>query len=276
MAGPRKPPKALVFDIGGVCAILDYENDRDIPNGWINHSIAKASPNGAWHRLERGEIPLDAAYFAEFKRDLSDETLWRSFYAQHLARTRKESIGQAVEEAAYAAPPVPDIDAEKLFWTMMTISRTPDPIMFPALQRLREYADRNPGKLLLGALSNTVVFPPGHEFNDPETGESHGDLRGLFHVFVSSAHVGLRKPDPAIYNLTVKMLNEWAERDGSEIKIDLGDVVFLDDIGANLKAARALGMRTVKVELGRVEHAVRELEEILGIDLRGSAGKAKL
>ena len=53
-----------------------------------------------------------------------------------------------------------------------------------------------------------------------------------------------------------------------------GDVVFLDDIGANLKGAREVGMRTIKVVMGRTEDAVRELEKITGLDLRGE--KARL
>ena len=42
-------------------------------------------------------------------------------------------------------------------------------------------------------------------------------------------------------------------------------MVFLDDIGRNLKPARALGMRTIKVDDPEV--ALRELGEILGLDL---------
>ncbi|KAK5279440.1 hypothetical protein LTR16_007673, partial [Cryomyces antarcticus] len=70
MSTTSKPPKALLFDIGGVCvvspfqAILDYETAHGIPPGWVNFSISRSAPNGAWQRLERGEIPLDAAYFA--------------------------------------------------------------------------------------------------------------------------------------------------------------------------------------------------------------------
>ena len=66
--------------------------------------------------------------------------------------------------------------------------------------------------------------------------------------------VGLRKPDPAIYRLAFAQLGVPGER-----------IVFLDDIGANLKAARELGMTTIKVL--DAEQALRELEEHVGIDL---------
>ncbi|KAK1076941.1 hypothetical protein LTR48_008938, partial [Friedmanniomyces endolithicus] len=91
-------PRVILFDIGGVCvvspfqAILDYETSHSIPPDWINHSIAASAPHGAWQRLERGDIPLDASFFRAFKADLSDEPRWRVYYTRHLARTRKEKL----------------------------------------------------------------------------------------------------------------------------------------------------------------------------------------
>jgi putative hydrolase of the HAD superfamily len=43
--------------------------------------------------------------------------------------------------------------------------------------------------------------------------------------------------------------------------------VYLDDLGINLKPARALGMTTIKVESAK--QALDELEQVLGISLRG-------
>jgi epoxide hydrolase-like predicted phosphatase len=59
-------------------------------------------------------------------------------------------------------------------------------------------------------------------------------LEELFDAAVISNQVGLRKPDPAIYELA-------AERIG----VRPAACVYVDDIGANLKPARALGMATV-------------------------------
>ena len=44
------------------------------------------------------------------------------------------------------------------------------------------------------------------------------------------------------------------------------DSVFLDDLGVNLKPARAMGMRTIKVTDPAV--ALAELSEVTGLDLR--------
>jgi len=76
----------------------------------------------------------------------------------------------------------------------------------------------------------------------------------LFDVVVESSKVGLRKPNPAIYLLACERLGVKPE-----------GVIFLDDFGINLKAARALGITTIKVDA--TLSAVEELERLLGIEL---------
>lgn len=186
-----------------------------------------------------------------------------------MAKSRKEKLSDAAEEAAFQAPPVPDIDAEWLYWEMMRIARAPDPWMFPALQKLRAEADRSNGELILGALSNTSIFPPGHPYDDPNTpeGKQHKLLLAQFDVFVSSAHVGMRKPDEEIYRYAVTRLSEVAKTKYGGRGVKAEDILFLDDIGANLRTARKLGMRTIKVPLGHAYKAVKELEDVMGLRL---------
>jgi HAD superfamily hydrolase (TIGR01509 family) len=72
---------------------------------------------------------------------------------------------------------------------------------------------------------------------------------------VISGEVGLRKPDPAIYTL------------GAEaIGLPPQACVFVDDLGGNLKPARALGMATVKHVTA--DETIPQLEALLGIALR--------
>jgi putative hydrolase of the HAD superfamily len=78
---------------------------------------------------------------------------------------------------------------------------------------------------------------------------------GLFDVIVESAVEGLRKPDPRIYALALARLNVLAS-----------EAVFLDDLGMNLKPARAMGMATIKVV--DPDDALQELETLLGFALR--------
>ncbi|XDG03994.1 hypothetical protein ABKA04_003609 [Annulohypoxylon sp. FPYF3050] len=268
----HKKPKVLLFDIGGVCvispfqSILDYELSLGIPPGWINFSISKTAPNGFWHRLERGEISLDDAFYAGFNRDLHDPVRWDTFYK--VQRSKNPSLPKDT-------PPLPNLDAHWLFNDMMAISTTPDPWMHPALRNLKAS-----GQFLLAALSNTVIFPPGHAlhredfFADP--------IRELFDVFVSSAHVGLRKPDPKIYQYALNEVDNFAKSHAAEPRGQLlgwkdgikpEDIVFLDDIGENLKAAKKAGFGTIKVPLGKAFEAVDELEAITGLNLAGNHPK---
>ncbi|KAH8687958.1 putative epoxide hydrolase [Tricladium varicosporioides] len=257
----EKQPKVLLFDIGGVCvvspfqAILNYEISQNIPPGWINHSISRTSPHGFWHRLERGEILLDSSYFRGFNSDLHDYTLWSSFYT---TKARKENPSLPAE-----VPPVPKVDAEYVFWKMMEESRAMDPWMYPALLKLKASK-----KYILAALSNTVIFPPSHPYSSPLP---ENDIRTLFDIFISSAHVGLRKPDPAIYSLALSTLSDYSKSNGiSKDGIAASEILFLDDIGENLKAGKKAGFRTLKVNLGRAFEAVDELEKITGLKLAGS------
>lgn len=123
-------------------------------------------------------------------------------------------------------------------------SAAPRPAMLEALRRLRQagYA--------LAALTNNWATEGGDRSN------AGAELRPHFDVFVESAVEGLRKPDPRIYQLVCERL-EVAPR----------QTVFLDDIGRNLKPARALGMTTIRVL--EPDDALSELSSVLGVTLRG-------
>lgn len=76
----------------------------------------------------------------------------------------------------------------------------------------------------------------------------------LFDHVIESAKIGLRKPDPRIYQLMVETL-----------KVDPNKCVYLDDLGVNLKPARGMGMTTIKVTSGA--QAIAELEKATGLKL---------
>ena len=78
-------------------------------------------------------------------------------------------------------------------------------------------------------------------------------VMGLFDVIVESSKEGIRKPDPRIYALACERVGVAPQA-----------VVYLDDLGINLKPARALGMTTIKVV--SEQQAIDDLSRILGID----------
>lgn len=74
----------------------------------------------------------------------------------------------------------------------------------------------------------------------------------IFEFVVDSAFVGMRKPEPEIYELTVERLGHGFEP---------GDCLFVDDVELNVDAARELGMTAVHFREN--EQAIPEIESHL-------------
>jgi hypothetical protein len=85
----------------------------------------------------------------------------------------------------------------------------------------------------------------------------------LFDTVVQSCREGVRKPDPRIFLRACERLG-----------VAPGRTVFLDDIGANLKGAAALGMATIRVGVADTTgaEAIPALEGRLGLRLLSAAG----
>jgi putative hydrolase of the HAD superfamily len=81
------------------------------------------------------------------------------------------------------------------------------------------------------------------------------EIMTLFEHVVESSKLGMRKPDPRIYRHACDLLGVAPQ-----------ECVYLDDLGINLKPARAMGMRTIKVV--DPDAAIDELQAMVGIPLR--------
>ena len=79
------------------------------------------------------------------------------------------------------------------------------------------------------------------------------ELDEVFEIVVDSAFVGMRKPEPGIYELTVERLGD---------DLTAQECLFVDDIELNCEAARALGMTAVWFQDS--DQAIAELESALG------------
>ncbi|XP_035887951.1 bifunctional epoxide hydrolase 2 isoform X1 [Phyllostomus discolor] len=84
------------------------------------------------------------------------------------------------------------------------------------------------------------------------------ELKTHFDLLIESCRIGMAKPDPQIYKFVLDTL-----------KASPNEVVWLDDMGANLKPARNLGMVTILVRDSHV--ALQELEKVTGIQLLEAA-----
>jgi putative hydrolase of the HAD superfamily len=78
------------------------------------------------------------------------------------------------------------------------------------------------------------------------------ELDDLFELVVDSAFVGMRKPEPRIYELTL-------ERLGGGLRAE--ECLFVDDLEVNCDAARRLGMTVVRFE--NSDQAIAELDSAL-------------
>lgn len=77
----------------------------------------------------------------------------------------------------------------------------------------------------------------------------------IFELVVDSAWVGMRKPDPRIYRLTIERLDDT---------LLPSNCLFVDDNEGNIEAARELGMKAVQFESN--EQAIPEIRNALRLD----------
>jgi putative hydrolase of the HAD superfamily len=145
---------------------------------------------------------------------------------------------QAESEAA--GHPVPGKDVLRL------LTGDVRPAMVRALKQCRR-------QFKVGCLTNNIKPDDGSALhkNDAQLAE-YQDIMDLFDVVIASSVEGVRKPDPEIYRIAL-----------SRLAVNARECVFLDDLGINLKPARAMGMQTIKVL--SVDQALGELAVQTGL-----------
>ena len=121
------------------------------------------------------------------------------------------------------------------------------PQMISALKSIKD-------RLVLACLTNNIqAMNKEFEGNVSASGK-HDEVMQLFDFVIESSKVNVRKPDPDFYLLACK-----------KAKISPDEAIFLDDLGINLKPAKELGMKTIKVIDPDV--ALDELQSLLDFKL---------
>jgi putative hydrolase of the HAD superfamily len=191
------------------------------------------SPFDVFDAYER-EVGLPERFIRTVVAQSADDGAWARFERSELSFP---DFCAALEAECVAAGGT--IDAAAL---MQGISGgfAPRPEMTRAIGRLRDEG------LRVGALTNNWARPDAGTLREP--------LDLGFDVVVESAVEGIRKPDPRIYALVCDRLD-----------VTPPECVFLDDLGVNLKPARAMGMTTIKVL--DPHDALAELAGHLDLDL---------
>ena len=121
------------------------------------------------------------------------------------------------------------------------------------VKALREIKD----KLIQGCLTNNIQSTEDRELEMDNAANlgTHKEIMGLFDFVFESSKENVRKPDPKFYQLACK-----------RGKVNPNEVIFLDDLGINLKPAKALGMSTIKVV--KAEDALKDLQDLLDFPIK--------
>lgn len=206
---------------------------------WDFGGVLTTSPFEAFNRYEQ-EHGLPRGFIRGINAKNAEANAWALFESSRIDLADFDRL--FAEEAAAAGYHVPGADVIAL------LSGDLRPRMVKVLERCKT-------RYRVGCITNNVRSGHGPGMAaDSERGHAVAEVMALFDVVVESSVEGIRKPDPRIYRLACERLGVAPER-----------TVFLDDLGINLKPARALGMHTIKVL--DEEQAIAELAEVTGLDL---------
>ena len=202
---------------------------------WDIGGVLTASPFEAFNRFEAANgLPRDFIRGVNARNPQTNA--WAQFESNQVDVDAFDDLFRA-ESAAQGHP----VNGKQV---LELLSGAPRPRMIEALRRCK-------GHFRVGAITNNMN--PASEspstVEDPERATLMEDAMSLFEVVVESSVEGVRKPDPAIYRIACERL-----------RVEPARTVFLDDLGINLKPARAMGMHTIKVL--NEDQALSELSEV--------------
>jgi len=205
-------------------AAQKWEAENGFEAGSMFAAIKHNSHTGAWARLERGELSLEE-FYEPFAREVSD---------MRGAGDKSRVTGAVVEDFINSI--------------IRGLGET-DQEMIEAVRRLKGAGFK------LGVLTNN--------WRSERAGRLIFREVELFDKVVESCVVGMRKPEEAIYQHTLRTLG-----------VEADEAVFLDDIASNLKPASRMGISTIKVN--DVTSALGELQTLLEVDLGVTPGTSRI
>lgn len=212
--------RAVIWDFGGVFTTSPFDRFSD-------------------YEREKG-LPKD--FIRQNNAVDPDTNAWAKFERAEI--TPDEFDGLFLEETKAKGHGVPGKDIIAL------LGGTVRPEMAAALDRILAAGYR------CAVITNNVRAGHGPGISaDSRTADEVAKVMARMELVVESSKLGLRKPDPRIYEHTC-----------AELGIEPSEAVYLDDLGINLKPAKALGMTTIKVT--SADQALGELEDVLGMALR--------
>ncbi len=193
--------------------------------------VILSSPFEAFAAYEK-EIGLPTDTIRKINATDPDSNAWAQFERREVST---EDFVLLFEEEALALGY--ELDAQRILEGLHGSLR---PSMVEALSKCSS-------KFKTAMLTNNIT-PMGEQDLDEDVQK----VVEIFDLLIESSIEGCRKPEEKFYEVACERLDVKPE-----------NCVFLDDLGINLKPARAMGMTTIKVI--DPEDAIKELYEILGI-----------
>lgn len=204
---------------------------------WDFGGVITTSPFDAFNRYE-AECGLPRDFIRGVNARNHEDNAWARFESSRIDAA--EFDRQFLAETTAAGHAVPGADVIPL------LGGDVRPRMVSVLRRCKQ-------DLRVACLTNNARTGKGAGMSsNAEQARAVAEVMTLFDLVIESSKEGIRKPDPAIYRLACERLG-----------VAPAEIVYLDDLGINLKPARAMGMTTIKV-LDQ-DQAILDLGEALGI-----------
>jgi len=205
---------------------------------WDFGGVILASPFDAFNHYEQ-ERGLPRDFIRGVNATNPHTNAWAHLERNDIDATEFDRLFAAESEALGHRIPGADV--------LALLSGEIRPQMVEALRRVKAAG------LLQACLTNNIV----NRDEAPATSRDSAvaEIMAMFDVVVESSKVGFRKPEPRFYEMACELA-----------AVSPSDVVFLDDLGINLKPAAAMGMHTIKVL--DPDAALRDLEAAIGLALR--------
>ena len=208
---------------------------------WDFGGVILTSPFEAFRTYER-EAGLPEDFIRMLNARNPDANAW--------AKMERSEVGLAEFVALFESEAAAHGHKLDGWRVLKAISGDIRPQMVEALRRCK-------ASFRVACITNNMKHGEGPGMaRSPEKAAAVAEVMTLFEHVIESSKLGFRKPDPRIYQHACELIGVPPEQ-----------CVYLDDLGINLKPAKALGMRTIKV--GDPDVAIAELEAIVGIPLKG-------
>ncbi|MBL8647925.1 MAG: HAD-IA family hydrolase [Sphingosinicella sp.] len=219
--------KAVLWDFGGVITSSPFE-------AFNRYEASRGLPRDSIRRINAADPDRNA--WARLERSEIDADAFDALFAEEAAAQGYQIAGRDV---------------------LSLLAGDIRPAMVAALDTLTAAGIR------IGCITNNAKVGRGAGMvADPEKARAVEAILARFEHVIESAKVGVRKPDPRIYQMMCDALGVAPEA-----------CVYLDDLGINCKPAAAMGMAAIKVT--SEAQALADLARLTGLEFPGFSAKVQ-